>query len=180
MLRSILNPITIPSNISLKITGSSVEILSGSNSIALSFPISCSINIVEDNKFKIAFDKKKNPKDGALCGLVLAKFKNALSDLSSGYSQEMHLHGVGYKMDTKGKILLMSIGLSHDVAVEIPEDLNVTLLEPTKIKISGYNRESVSSYTAFLKSLKEVEPYKLKGMSIVGQPRVVQKVRKKK
>ena len=87
------------------------------------------------------------------------------------------LEGVGYKFQVNGKILVLSAGFSHTIDFVIPDDLQVKLESPTKITISGINKEKVGFFASKIREKRPPEPYKGKGILFEGE-RVLRKAGK--
>jgi large subunit ribosomal protein L6 len=93
--------------------------------------------------------------------------------VSKGYKKELELVGVGYKATAQGKVLELSLGHSHSIFMEIPEELSVTA-ETAKgknpvVTLEGIDKQLIGQVAAKIKSLRKVEPYKGKGVKFVGE-----------
>tara|TARA_Y100001935_G_scaffold217049_1_gene188987 strand:+ start:214 stop:558 length:345 start_codon:yes stop_codon:yes gene_type:complete len=97
-------------------------------------------------------------------GTVRSRIFNLIEGVSSGYTKELELVGVGYKAAPKGKTLELNLGFSHPINFEIPEDLKIEVPKPTTIKISGIDKQRVGQIAANIRSFRKPEPYKGKGV----------------
>ena len=97
-------------------------------------------------------------------GLVRALIQNNIIGVTDGFSKTLILQGVGYRAQVKGKNLVMNLGYSHDVVFEQPSDIKIEVPEPTKVKISGINKQRVGQIAAQIRSFRKPEPYKGKGV----------------
>ena len=97
-------------------------------------------------------------------GTVRSRIANIIHGVSSGFTKELELNGVGYKASQKGKILELLLGFSHPINFEIPEDLKIEVPKPTSIKISGIDKQRVGQIAANIRSYRKPEPYKGKGV----------------
>jgi large subunit ribosomal protein L6 len=97
-------------------------------------------------------------------GLVRSLIQNSVTGTTTGYSTILLLQGVGYRAQKKGKDVVFSLGFSHDVIYKEPADVTVEVLENTKLKISGIDKQRVGQVAAQIRSYKEPEPYKGKGI----------------
>jgi large subunit ribosomal protein L6 len=97
-------------------------------------------------------------------GLVRSLVNNCVVGTSAGYSKILVLQGVGYRAQKKGKDVVFSLGFSHDVVFKEPADVTVEVLENTKVKISGIDKQRVGQVAAQIRGYKEPEPYKGKGI----------------
>jgi len=89
--------------------------------------------------------------------------------VTEGYSKELEIQGVGFKATLKGNKLDLALGYSHEILHDIPEGLKVTVTDGTKLKIEGCDKQLVGQLTAEVRAYYPVEPYKGKGVRIVGE-----------
>ena len=100
----------------------------------------------------------------ALHGLTRALIKNMVSGVISGYSKSLDIVGVGYKAELKGKGILLTVGYSHPIYFEAPDEIKLEVPVPTQIKIFGIDKELVGLVAAKIRSFRSPEPYKGKGI----------------
>jgi large subunit ribosomal protein L6 len=86
-----------------------------------------------------------------------------------GYEKKLEIKGVGFRAVLKGDVLDLALGYSHPVEVKIPEGITVTVAENTKLSVSGADKQMVGEITATIYSYFPAEPYKGKGVHILGQ-----------
>jgi large subunit ribosomal protein L6 len=99
----------------------------------------------------------------ALLGTTASHLRNMVAGVNKLYEKKLFIEGVGYKADAKGQLLTMALGFSHPVKLEAPEGVNV-VTEKGSMTISGINKEAVGQFAATVRSWKEPEPYKGKGI----------------
>ena len=92
-------------------------------------------------------------------GLYRALVANMVTGVSEGFKKSITVNGVGYKVAVQGNKLVLNIGFSHPVNVEIPSDLQVTCPTSTEILVAGISKERVGQLAADIKAIKKVEPY---------------------
>jgi len=126
--------------------------------------------------FKPANDGKVARSMWGTCRAIVAKSVAGLSDL---FVKKVNLVGVGFKASVQGKNLVLQLGYSHDVVVEIPNDLKIACESPTVVAVSGADRQRVGEMIKNLQKYRAPEPYKGKGVIIEGQ-HVYRKEGKKK
>jgi len=100
----------------------------------------------------------------ALHGLTRALIQNMVSGVISGYSKSLDIVGVGYKAELKGKGILLTVGYSHPIYFEAPDEIKLEVPVPTQIKIFGIDKELVGLVAAKIRSFRSPEPYKGKGI----------------
>ena len=117
----------------------------------------------------------------ALTGTMAALFKNMLHGVAVGFEKALKLVGVGYraKAESGGKKLVLTLGFSHPVEVEMPSDLTVETPSQTEIVVRGHNKAVVNQMAADIRAFRPPEPYKGKGVRYKDE-RVKQKEAKKK
>lgn len=114
----------------------------------------------------------------AIWGLTRALINNMVIGVKEGYEKELELQGVGFRMSVQGKKVVMALGFSHPVEIEIPEGLSAEVKENNILAVKGINKQAVGQFAANVRALKKAEPYKGKGFRYVGE-KVKRKVGKK-
>ncbi len=107
--------------------------------------------------------------NGALFGLSRALINNMVVGVTAGYVKDLEIQGVGFKAAVKGKVLNLNLGYSHDINHPIPEGLKVTVVENTKVKVEGIDKQMVGQFAAEVRSFYPPEPYKGKGVRYAGE-----------
>ena len=102
---------------------------------------------------------KETPSSNAKHGLYRALLHNMVVGVSQGFTKSVSVNGVGFKVQVQGNKIVMNIGFSHPVNVEIPAGLTVTCPSATEMVISGISKEQVGQFAADIKAIKKVEPY---------------------
>lgn len=120
---------------------------------------------VEVNKDEIVVTRPNDYKENkALHGLTRALIQNMIKGVKEGYSKTLDIVGVGYRAELKGTNLLLNIGYSHPIYFVPPDSIKLEVPAPTQIKISGIDKELVGLVAAKIRSFREPEPYKGKGI----------------
>lgn len=99
----------------------------------------------------------------ALVGTYVSHLKNMMEGVNKLYEKKLIIEGIGFKADVKGKELVMALGFSHPVNMQIPEGLTVKT-EKSAIIISGIDVEKVGQFAADIRAKKKPEPYLGKGI----------------
>jgi large subunit ribosomal protein L6 len=113
--------------------------------------------------------KGQDDEHAALHGLTRALAANAVHGVSSGFSKELDIVGIGYRADVKGRIVTISLGYSHPIEVLLPEGVEVKVDKQTHLIVSGPDRQAVGQVSANLRALRPPEPYKNKGVRYTGE-----------
>ena len=104
-----------------------------------------------------------------LHGTTNALINNMIKGVTDGYSVGLEAVGVGYRFNVSGKKIGITAGFSHPVEVMVPEYLEVKQESNTEITLSGINKEKLNQFAAEIRSIREPEPYKGKGIRYKGE-----------
>jgi len=104
----------------------------------------------------------------ALTGTYASHVKNMVQGVETPYMKKLIMEGVGYKMEVKGKDVVLTVGFSHTVPLAIPEDVTATV-EKNVMKLESVNKESVGQFAANVRRIKPPEPYLGKGIRYEGE-----------
>jgi large subunit ribosomal protein L6 len=122
------------------------------------------INIaVSEKEVMVDVAGKDNKRERALWGLFRSLIQNMVDGATKGFEKKLEVIGVGFKAGVTGSKIVMSLGFSHPVEVEIPKGLTVTA-DKNIISISGPDKQQVGQFAAEVRELKKPEPYKGKGI----------------
>jgi large subunit ribosomal protein L6 len=102
-------------------------------------------------------------------GTVRSVIAGMVKGASEGYVKDLEIQGVGFKANLKGTTLDLALGYSHPILMEIPAGIKLTVADQTKIKVEGADKQLVGAVTAEIRSYYPPEPYKGKGVRIVGE-----------
>ena len=105
----------------------------------------------------------------ALHGLTRTLIANAIEGVTKGYEKELEIRGIGYRAKMSGNKLELSVGFSHPVLFEPPEGIKIEVPEPTKIKVSGIDKQKVGQVAANIRAIRPPDAYKGKGIRYAGE-----------
>jgi large subunit ribosomal protein L6 len=105
----------------------------------------------------------------AMYGTARSIIASMVKGVTVGFSKDLEIQGVGFKANLKGKQLDLALGYSHPIVMDIPEGIKLTVVEGTRIKVEGCDKQLVGAVTAEIRSYYPPEPYKGKGVRIVGE-----------
>jgi large subunit ribosomal protein L6 len=160
-------PIELPSGVEVKIDGSSVTVKGSKGELSRTFTERVDFNN-EDGVVTLNRDGD-SPQAKALHGLSRALLYNMVQGVSEGFSKELEIQGVGYRAALKGSDIELQVGFSHSVNVPAPEGITFDVPEPTKIIVSGIDKEMVGQVAADIRKVRPPEPYKGKGIRYLGE-----------
>ena len=104
----------------------------------------------------------------ALWGTYAAHIGNMITGVTEGFEKKLEIEGVGYRAEMKGNTLVLNVGFSHPVELEVPEGLQV-VVEKNVITVNGYDKDVLGQFAANIRKVKPPEPYKGKGIHYMGE-----------
>lgn len=157
-------PIPLPKGVKISIGGElAVEGPKGK----LTVPIPNGVRMVQrDSTLEVERDSDQY---AALHGLTRALAANAVTGVSSGFTREMDIVGIGYRADVKGRIATFTLGYSHPIEFYLPDGVEMKVDKQTHLVISGYDKQALGQVCANIRSLRPPEPYKQKGIRYTGE-----------
>lgn len=172
-------PIALPSGVEVKVDGANLTVKGGKGSLSMIVHQDVAVK-VEDKTVSIspANEDEKNPA-WAMAGTMRALINNMVLGVSDGWSKKLQLIGVGYRAQSKGKMLNLSLGFSHPVDYAVPEGITIETPSQTEIVVSGFDKQKVGQVAAEIRAFRPPEPYKGKGVRYSDE-HVVRKEAKKK
>lgn len=159
-------PIQLKQGVSVEMNGSDITISGSKGSISNTVPNVISVEQEGDTLVVAPASKTKSAKE--MWGLWRTLLANAVDGVSEGFSKELELVGVGYRVQTKGNAIELAVGYSHPVLYEPPEGITLEV-EKGVIKVSGIDKQLVGQVAAEIRAVRSPEPYKGKGIRYVGE-----------
>lgn len=155
-------PIVLPANVTVDVSDSNFVTVTGPKG-KLEQQITGNISVTKvehDGKNAILLVANDNlAETNAKHGLYRALLNNMVIGVSQGFTKSISINGVGYKVAVQGNKIVLNIGFSHPINVEIPAGLAATCPSTTEIVVSGISKEQVGQFAADIKALRKVEPY---------------------
>jgi len=159
-------PISLPSGVTITVDPDFVTV-KGAKGELKQFTMPGVTVTVEDNQVVVTRDNDE-PKIRAKHGLMRALVNNMIVGVSQGFSKQLEINGVGYRVALQGTDLKMNLGFSHDVIYKLPQGVTATV-EQNKITVTGISKQQVGQVAAEIRALKKPEPYKGKGIKYVDE-----------
>ena len=160
-------PVVIPQGVKIKQDGRHVTVEGAKSTLSFALPETISVKISDQALTVERANDEKAVK--ALHGLSRALIANMVLGVTTGFSKELEIVGVGYRAQLQGKQLSLSVGFSHPVVVPIPDGLTVEVPKPTSVLIKGADKQLVGQFTANLRRIAPPEPYKGKGIRYANE-----------
>ena len=160
-------PVAVPSGVSVTIGASDVTVKGPKGSLSLAVPAACKVTH-ETNEITVTRNSEEKFVR-ASHGTTRAHLNNMVKGVTDGFTKDLEIVGVGYKAEAKGQTLVLTIGFSHLVNFPVPQGVTVETPEPTKIKVTGIDRQKVGQVAAEIRGVRPPEPYKGKGIKYVDE-----------
>jgi large subunit ribosomal protein L6 len=160
-------PVEVPDGVDVKIEGNAVTVKGAKGQLNRTFNERIRFDV--DDGIVMVTRPDDTRESRALHGLSRALLANMVIGVSDGYRKELEIQGVGYRASLKGTDIELLVGFSHSVTVEAPEGITFEVPEPTRILVSGIDKEQVGQVAADIRKVRPPEPYKGKGIRYVGE-----------
>ena len=160
-------PITIPAGVTVKVDGNNVTVTGPKGTLNSTF--SPKMDIKVEGAEVVVSRPDDEAENRALHGLTRTLINNMVVGVSEGYSKDLEVQGVGYRVAKQGKNLVMNLGYSHQVIVPEIDGITIEVPDPNKIKIIGIDKQKVGQFAAEVREKRPPEPYKGKGIRYVGE-----------
>jgi large subunit ribosomal protein L6 len=155
-------PISLPSGVDVKVMGNTVQVKGSKGTLNQEVDPTITVSVDDGIVTLTRANDERGTK--ALHGLYRSLISNMALGVSEGYSKELTAVGVGYRAALKGKNIELQVGFSHPVNIEAPDGIVFEVPEPTKIIVSGIDKQKVGQVAANIRSVRPPEPYKGKGI----------------
>ena len=155
-------PVALPSGVTATVSGQSIEV-KGPKGVR-SFTATDDISLaVEDNTVTVT-PRGTSKRARQQWGMSRTQVANCIQGVTEGFKKELEITGVGYRAQVQGKVLKLSLGYSHDVDFDIPEDVTIQAPKPTEVVVEGIDQQVVGQVAANIRAWRAPEPYKGKGI----------------
>jgi len=160
-------PIAIVDGVEVKVNGSEVTVKGAKGTLTNTF--NSDIKIAVEGNEVIVTRPSDVKEHRALHGLTRTLIANMIEGVSKGFTKELEVNGVGYRVAKQGKDLVMNLGYSHQVIMPEIDGITIEVPNPNKIIISGPDKQKVGQFAAEVREKRPPEPYKGKGVKYVGE-----------
>jgi len=161
-------PITIAEGVTVALSDKEARVKGPKGELVV--PIRPEIKVEQrDNQLWVSVRKVQDSNAKAFHGLIRSLLANAVLGVSQGYTRELEMEGMGYRVQKKGADLEFALGFSHPVLFKAGEGVALEAPEQTKIVVTGIDKGLVGQAAADIRALKKPEPYKGKGIRYVGE-----------
>jgi large subunit ribosomal protein L6 len=170
------SPIPVPSGVQVTVAGGRVSVKGPQGTLERAIP--GEITIRQDDSVLMVERPNDERHNRALHGLTRSLVANMVTGVSSGFTKELEIVGVGYRATAQGPNRIeFALGFSHPVPVEAPAGITFEVPQPTRVIVKGIDKELVGQVAANIRKIRKPEPYKGKGVRYAGE-RVLRKAGK--
>jgi large subunit ribosomal protein L6 len=155
-------PVELPAGVTASVSGQTIEVKGPK--ATHSFTATDDVTLTVEENAVVVTPRGKSKRARQQWGMSRTVVQNLVTGVTEGFKKELEIVGVGYRAQAQGKILKLSLGLSHDVNFEVPEGVTVTAPKPTEIIIEGTDSQLVGQVAANIREWRKPEPYKGKGI----------------
>ena len=160
-------PVPIPDKVKVTITGDTVFVEGPKGKVQKTFAPVVKVTVADK---KVTFAPTEDTRFyKAMYGTVRSIVAGMVKGVTDGYVKDLEIQGVGFKANLTGKKLDLALGYSHPIVMEVPEGIKITVTDQTKVKVEGADKQLVGAVTAEIRGYYPPEPYKGKGVRIVGE-----------
>jgi len=162
MSRIANSPVVIPAGVTVTMTDALLNVQGSKGTMDLDMHDLVAVTREEDVLKFVATQGTKL--SGALAGTFRALVANMVTGVSTGFTKELQLVGVGYRAQAQGRVLNLSLGFSHPVAYAIPDGIEIETPTQTLVVVRGVDKQKVGQVSAEIRAYRPPEPYKGKGV----------------
>ena len=160
-------PVVVPQGVEVSLNGQNIAAKGPKGELVVTLSELVSVVQGDDGLTLSPVDKTQDAR--SFWGLSRSLVENIVTGVSEGFSRKLELQGVGYRAQTQGSTLKLSLGFSHDVDFPVPEGISVDCPSQTEIIVSGIDKQKVGQVAAEIRSYRPPEPYKGKGVRYEGE-----------
>ena len=162
------SPIALPKGVETKVTEpGKVAVKGPKGTLEVVFPPR--LEVSQEGGTLTVSRQGDNREDRAQHGLARTLIANAVVGVTQGYEKRLEIHGVGFRCANKGTSLELSLGFSHPVVVDAPKGVTIQATEPTRITVSGIDKQLVGQVAANIRALRPPDSYHGKGVRYAGE-----------
>ena len=158
-------PIPVPKGVKITL-GDQMLVEGPKGKLMVPIPHGVRIEKQDDGTLEL---KRDTDQYAALHGLTRALAASAVQGVSTGFTRELDITGVGYRADVKGKVATFTLGYSHPIEVLLPDGVDLKIDKQTHLVLSGYDKQMIGQVAANIRALRPPDPYKNKGVRYTGE-----------
>lgn len=161
------SPVPVPDGVEVAIDGRKVTVKGPRGEVVTTLPERISA-VLEDGEVRVVRPSDA-ARDKAMHGLGRSLVANMVEGVTEGFTKRLEIIGVGYRAESSGGKVRLSLGFSHPIVYDVPEGIEVKTPSPNAIEVSGADKQMVGQVAAELRGYRTAEPYKGKGIRYEGE-----------
>ncbi len=161
-------PVPIPDKVKVDVQDHSIQVEGPKGKVRKAFAEVVRLS-VNDRKQIIVTPLEETRFAKAMYGTARSIINGMIRGVTAGYAKDLEIQGVGFKAAVKGHQLDLALGYSHPILFDIPEGIKVTVTDNTKLRVEGADKQLVGAVAASIRGYYPPEPYKGKGVRLVGE-----------
>lgn len=158
-------PVTIPAGVEITMVDTLLTVKGPKGTLTREIKKDVAVKIENDT---VTLEPQKTEMSAALWGTYAAHIRNMVKGVTDGYVRFLDIEGVGYRAEVKGNILVLSVGYSNPVPLEVPTGITAAV-EKSAISLSGTDKDALGQFAANVRKVRKPEPYKGKGIRYRGE-----------
>ena len=167
MSRVANNPVNIPDGVTISLLDNEISVKGSKGSLSMVINEHVDVEQVDDSlKFSAG---NRSSFSNAMSGTTRALVNNMVMGVSQGFEKKLELVGVGFRAQMQGKKINLSLGFSHPVVFELPEEVTAETPSQTEIILKSNDKQKLGQVCAEIRALRPPEPYKGKGVRVSGE-----------
>jgi large subunit ribosomal protein L6 len=160
-------PVQVPSSVKVTLAPGHVKVEGPKGQLERTLPADITVKQADG---QLVFERPSDDfRHRALHGLVRSLVANMVEGVNKGFTKNLELVGVGYRVAKQGEELVLNLGYSHPIRFKPPTGISIDVQDQTKFSVTGISIEDVGQVAANLRGLRPPEPYKGKGVKYAGE-----------
>jgi len=160
-------PVALPKGVSVTLSPAQAQVKGPKGSLSLT--LSHYVTVSQGPEGILVTMADESRRANMMHGTTQRLLKNMVLGVSQGFSKELIIDGTGYRAEVKGKTCILRLGYSHEVQYPMPDGITIATPEPTKVIVSGVDKQKVGQVAAELRALRPPDVYKQKGVRYAGE-----------
>ncbi|MEK7619675.1 MAG: 50S ribosomal protein L6, partial [Patescibacteria group bacterium] len=159
-------PIVIPKGVDVTIDGQTVKVKGPKGELTETLNAAVHVTLAQGEdgqEIQFVVDQQDEKFERAQWGTARALVANMIEGVTEGFQKKLEINGVGYRVNLQGRTLVLNVGFSHDVRIELPAGITAEI-DGNLMNISGASKHMVGSFADSLRKIRKPEPYKGKGI----------------
>jgi large subunit ribosomal protein L6 len=177
MSRVAKNPVIVPSGVEVTLATGEISVKGTLGTLKQS--LSSDVSVVREGDRLLCKALNDSKQANAMSGTLRALLANMVQGVSKGFERKLTLVGVGYRAQAAGDTLNLTLGYSHPVSYKMPAGVKVETPTQTEVVLKGVSRQQIGQVAAEIRSFREPEPYKGKGVRYSDEVVILKETKKK-